>query len=144
MFEYHVAIRKMYNHKAVGFAVLCDDNANWKPTSYEYDQWGCGLTFTFRLIDWIMTLPEELDQDFQNEFHAYEKDQAVEYVTSFERFGIKKGLLESIALDLKIKFGAPGRKLLPLAEKLPIDELRKFMKFVKRAETLDEVREYLK
>jgi hypothetical protein len=245
----------MYNHNAVGLAVLCDDNAAWKPARYEYDQWGCGVTFLyrvakildcladaeemeasdnpfaavvlaqlyaiqtrddpigrktrklrllkallkrkwtddeirelFRLIDWIMSLPDDLELLFQDEIIAFEKESGVEYITSFERVGIRKGiergieqgiergieqgiergieqgiergieqgieqgidkgirtgLLESIAFDLKDKFGIAGRRLVSKAGELSIDDLRKFMRFVKRAETLDEVREFLK
>ena len=101
-----------------------------------------------RLIDWLMTLPEDLEGDFQNEFHVYEKESNVAYVTSFERSGIKKGqlegLLEGIELALDLKFKAKGRKLLPkVAGIRDIAELRDFGQFLKKAETLGEVREYL-
>jgi hypothetical protein len=68
----------------------------------------------------------------------------VEYVTSFERYGIKKGILKCVAIDLKDKFGAASRRLLAKASELSEDDLLAFVKFLKRAETFDEVREYLK
>jgi hypothetical protein len=34
MFEYHIAIRKMYNREIVGLALFCDDQPEWKPTTY--------------------------------------------------------------------------------------------------------------
>jgi hypothetical protein len=106
----------------------------------------------FRLIDWIMNLPDELNREFQDEFHAYEREKTVEYVTSFERYGMKKGIekglrkgrLEAIALALDMKFGEEGRKFLRKARELGLEELRKFARFLKSVETLDEVREYLK
>ncbi|HIK10088.1 MAG TPA: transposase, partial [Oscillatoriaceae cyanobacterium M33_DOE_052] len=43
-----------------------------------------------RLIDWMMTLPVELEQGFQVEMRNYEEGNKMPYVTSWERFGIEK------------------------------------------------------
>jgi hypothetical protein len=94
-----------------------------------------------------MTLPDDLEEVFQTELHEFEEENAVPFVTSFERVGIKKGLrqgrLEGIKVLLEVKFGAAGRRLLPKAKELDVDELQKLTHFLKKAETLDEVREYL-
>ena len=71
----------------------------------------------FRIVDWIMDLPEELQNDFREELYQVEEEKRMPYITSIERYGIEKGrqegLLEGIALDLDDKFGSVGRKLLP-------------------------------
>ena len=95
-----------------------------------------------------MALPEDLENAFQTEFHEYEKERTVAYVTSFERSGIKKGqregLLQGIEWLLEVKFQARGRKLLPkVAAIQELEKLVEFGDFLKKAESLEEVREHL-
>ena len=56
----------------------------------------------FGFIDWVMSLPEELDQQFWQEVRKLEKERRMPYLTSVERIGINKGfrqgLLECIEL----------------------------------------------
>ena len=75
----------------------------------------------FRIVDWIMDLPEELQNDFREELYQVEEEKRMPYITSIERYGIEKGrqeglqegLLEGIDVALDAKFGSAGRKLLP-------------------------------
>ncbi len=48
----------------------------------------------FKFIDWIMSLPSELEQEFQQELSQYEEEQRMPYITSVERMGIEKGKLQ--------------------------------------------------
>ncbi len=50
----------------------------------------------FRLINWMMTLPEELEQSFTLEMTNYEEDTKMPYITPLERFAIAKGRKEGI------------------------------------------------
>ncbi len=50
----------------------------------------------YRLIDWLMKLPNELELRFKRQLHEYEQKQNMPYVTSIERFGIEKGLAEGM------------------------------------------------
>jgi hypothetical protein len=50
----------------------------------------------FHFIDWLMRLPEELEDNFLAEMHQYEEGKKMEYVTSIERIGIKKGIQQGI------------------------------------------------
>ncbi len=214
MFEYHIAIRKMYNREVVGLALLCDDQPDWRPMTFWQERWGCRIELTFRiaklldflsrrdeletsdnpiaavvladldakdtrsdpgdrknrklrlakgllrrnwsaddirqllgLIDWLMALPDDLDDAFQSEMHELQKEKNVPYVTSFERYGekkgLRKGLLLGISLALKFKFGAAGSRLLPKVKELGNEELEKFTRFLMKAESLEKVREYL-
>ncbi|MEZ6111259.1 MAG: hypothetical protein R3C99_09625 [Pirellulaceae bacterium] len=47
----------------------------------------------FRLIDWMMSLPPDLDIRFAIEFEDFERKHGMTYVTSFERLGLEKGLV---------------------------------------------------
>ncbi|MEA1053201.1 hypothetical protein U5801_25830 [Lamprobacter modestohalophilus] len=46
----------------------------------------------FRLIDWMIRLPEGLEADFRQELYAYEEQQRMPYITTVEQAGIDKGI----------------------------------------------------
>ena len=48
----------------------------------------------FNFIDWILTLPKPLENEFWQELQAYEEEHKVPYVTSVERIGYDRGLQE--------------------------------------------------
>jgi len=62
----------------------------------------------FRLIDWMMILPQELKTQFETELSQYEEEQKMPYITSIERSGIEKGTLktakESVIEVLETRF----------------------------------------
>ncbi len=103
----------------------------------------------------MITLPEEFDEKFWADLNEYEEENKMEYVTSVERIGIRKGiaigheqgqhegLLEGIGLTLETKFGNPGVRLLPKARGLDVSELREFVRFLTNARGVDEVHGYL-
>ncbi|MCI0639586.1 MAG: hypothetical protein L0Y72_18930 [Gemmataceae bacterium] len=106
----------------------------------------------FRLIDWIMTLPEDLDEAWRTAIYEYEEEQNMPYITSIERLAMRKGreegreegILEGIELDLQTKFGSNGRKLLPKVRALgSVAELRRFARFLKIAKSITQVRSRL-
>jgi hypothetical protein len=51
----------------------------------------------YRLIDWLMVLPEALEIEFRQELKRYEGDKAMPHVTSIERLARKEGREEGIA-----------------------------------------------
>jgi hypothetical protein len=98
----------------------------------------------FRLIDWIMDLPMDLEEQFNQEIFQFEEEKKMPFLTSVERQGIRKGLLEGIALDLGLKFGPAGRKWLPKIRDIQdVKSLRTLTRAIKKAKTLDEIRDYL-
>ncbi|WPL15323.1 hypothetical protein Thiowin_00214 [Thiorhodovibrio winogradskyi] len=54
----------------------------------------------FRLIDWMIRLPEELEAEFRQELYAYEEQYQMPYVTTVERAGIEKGVQQGEARTL--------------------------------------------
>jgi len=69
----------------------------------------------FAFIDWIMTLPKDLAERFNQELVSYEKEKNMPYVTSIERFAMEKGKLENaqdMILDaLEAKFGSTPQEI---------------------------------
>ncbi len=63
----------------------------------------------FRFIDWVITLPEELEEQFDQVLEEIEEERRVEYITSIERRGIRKGSLQtarsSLLQVLEVRFG---------------------------------------
>lgn len=56
----------------------------------------------FRVIDWMMRLPEELDQQLWHEIKTIEENEKMQYVTSVERFEIAKARQESLIEGVEI------------------------------------------
>ena len=44
-----------------------------------------------RFMDWVMVLPDDLQERFDETMAAYEEERRMQYVTSFERIGMEKG-----------------------------------------------------
>ena len=53
----------------------------------------------FHFIDWLMKLPEEMEESFWVEMCQYEEGKKMEYITSVERIGIKKGMQQGMLID---------------------------------------------
>ncbi len=67
----------------------------------------------FRFIDWVMGLPEPLEELFWDEIDAYQQENVMPFIDIAERMGLEKGLLEGIEVALDVKFGAEGLELMP-------------------------------
>src|SRR5262249_46946994 len=72
-----------------------------------------GVRQLYRFIDWIMELPEELEQRFGRELSVYQQEKVMPFITITERIGIEKGLLRGLEVSLQLKFGDEGLKLMP-------------------------------
>jgi len=55
----------------------------------------------FRVIDWMIRLPEGLEREFLDTVYADEERNKMPYVTSAERFGIEKGVKQGIEKGLE-------------------------------------------
>ncbi len=54
----------------------------------------------FRLIDWMMTLPESIESEFKQEIRNFEEDLQMPYVTSVERLARQEGVLQQKREDV--------------------------------------------
>jgi hypothetical protein len=50
----------------------------------------------FRVLDWFLELPKELNQQLQTEIQQIEEGQKMKYISTFERYAKEEGLLEGI------------------------------------------------
>jgi hypothetical protein len=64
----------------------------------------------YRLIDWLLDLPEELQERLRIEIHKYAEDKQMPFVTSFERLAKEEQVKEDLETVLEIRFGEPGRE----------------------------------
>ena len=68
----------------------------------------------FRVMDWMIRLPESLEEAFRQEVYAFEEAKRMPYITSVERAGIEKGRAEGmqqgeatlLLRQIEHKFGA--------------------------------------
>ncbi len=107
----------------------------------------------FRFIDWLMVLPEELDNDFWKELKQIEEEEKMPYVTSVERIGIKQGVQQGLYnAGREILFEVAGRHFGAVPEDVTraineIDNYNKLKFLVIQAmtcETVDDFRKFLK
>lgn len=97
-------------------------------------------------VDWVLTLPQDLEREFLFEVEQLEAEQSMQYVTSFERSGIEKGkleaLLKGIALGLKLKFSESGQNLLPEIESIQdVSVLEAILEGIDAASTVSQLRQ---
>jgi hypothetical protein len=91
----------------------------------------------FRMIDWLMELPEEIQEQFEREVDELEEGREMPFVTGFER----RGMLRLIESQLRTKFGEEGAALLPAIRELnDAEKYETLGNTVAAATTLDEVR----
>jgi hypothetical protein len=93
----------------------------------------------FRLIDWMMILPEELKTEFETELSHYEEEQRMPYITSIERSGIAKGTIqnarESVIEVLETRFENLPENLTNTLNQ--INDIQQLKQLLKRAILID-------
>ncbi len=77
----------------------------------------------FRFIDWVLTLPAELEAAFINDLAIYEGDKNMPYITSIERMGEARGKAELVLRQLNRRVGLVSDETVARIGKLPIDQL---------------------
>lgn len=107
------------------------------------------ITRLFHFIDWLLRLPEALEERTLRDIHAMEEEVGMTYITYGERRGIAigeaigeaRGLWQGIAIVLELRFGAAGEALMPEVRAITdVTLLQEIMDRLKTATSLDEVR----
>ncbi|MGH9845553.1 MAG: DUF4351 domain-containing protein [Blastocatellia bacterium] len=86
----------------------------------------------FRFVDWVLTLPAELDEEYERKLSEYEEEKKMQYVTSIERIGIEKGIEKGILkggasitlLQLQNLFGMLGQATQSHVLVLPLEQIQ--------------------
>jgi hypothetical protein len=103
----------------------------------------------FRVIDWMLDLPDVLTQAFKQELHQFEQEKQMPFITSVERVAREEGreegrreeLLAGLEVALELKFGAAGLALLPEIKQIAqVDRLKAIQQALRSAATPDELR----
>lgn len=110
----------------------------------------------FRIIDWLLDLPDELKPDFNDDLHAWEEEKRMPYITSVEQMALERGmekgrkeglavgLFEGIEAALMLKFGKSATRLMPRVRLIEgTDNLRALLHAIPSAENLQVIRERL-
>ena len=102
----------------------------------------------FRLIDWLMELPAELQEGFRRDLYEFEEERQMPYVTSIERLAkaeaAREELLRTIRTILKDKFGPSGVRLMRKVRAVgELPRLRVLMRALVKAESLNDFRALL-
>jgi Domain of unknown function (DUF4351) len=85
----------------------------------------------YRFIDWVLTLPIELEAAFRDDLETYERGKNMPYISAIERMGEAKGeargkvegKIELIDLLLAHRVGAIAEETAEEIKKLPIEQL---------------------
>jgi hypothetical protein len=97
----------------------------------------------FRVLDWMLRLPEDLEKGFMDELTAFEEQQNMPYVTSVERIGIQKGRREGEAAvllrQISLKFGQPSEHVRARIEAADADTLLDWSARILTAERVDDI-----
>lgn len=62
----------------------------------------------FRFIDWVMALPQELEDRFDGELSAFEEERRMKYVTSIERRADLRAKQFAVVQVLEARFPERG------------------------------------
>jgi hypothetical protein len=97
-------------------------------------------------LDWVLTLPESLANEFKADLERFERENQMPYVTSIERQaeerGVHQGLLRAIKLSLETKFGEEGLSLLEEISQIQnLDTLQEIQVSLLQDKTLEEIRQ---
>jgi hypothetical protein len=108
------------------------------------------LSSLLRLIDWMLLLPTPRNRAVLQQFHTWREKNPMPFVSVFEqeileqKQQVRDSCLDGIALGLKLKFGEQGEALLAEVQKqTDLDWLRRFLKSIEPAASLDDLRKLL-
>ncbi|MBF0180750.1 MAG: hypothetical protein HQM03_12075 [Magnetococcales bacterium] len=93
----------------------------------------------YRFIDWVLHLPEAADDQFWQELSNFEENQAMQYITSVERIGIRKGKAESLLQLLQERFGSVPESVKNRVSSATLEELTAWLGKIFKADSMQAV-----
>lgn len=94
----------------------------------------------FRFLNWVVTLPEDFEEQLQQEIYQYERRNKMPYISTFERKaearglqqgleqgleqGLHKGVLDNVLLIWAKKFGAVAEVVRARLTQLTVEQLQ--------------------
>jgi hypothetical protein len=95
----------------------------------------------FRVIDWLMELPEPLTIAFWQDVEKFQEERRMPFISTPERVAVWRGLHKGIESLLRVRFGSEGLKLMPeISQVLGEEKLTTILHALETATTPDEVR----
>ena len=77
----------------------------------------------YRFIDWVMRLPEALEQEYLKEVRQFEEEKRMPYITNAERFGIRQGEANLVIRQLNRRIGSLRSELESQIRQLSVGQL---------------------
>ena len=94
----------------------------------------------FRLIQWMMVLPEELERNLEAEVSRYEEERRMPYITTFERRAMLKNLRENVIEILDVRFEVVPASVIETVNQ--IGDLDGLKQLLRRAVTISSLEEF--
>ena len=78
-------------------------NIKWRLTRrlYELGYAKGEILSLYRLLDWLLAMPKEMELEFRRKVVAYEKENVMPYITNIERIGREEGLMQGLEEGLQ-------------------------------------------
>jgi len=77
----------------------------------------------YRFIDWVLTLPPELEEAFRQDITTYQRGKNMPYISTIERMGEARGKVEMISFLFAQQVGTISIETIEELKKLPIEQL---------------------
>ncbi|HIJ40258.1 MAG TPA: DUF4351 domain-containing protein [Deltaproteobacteria bacterium] len=100
----------------------------------------------FAFIDWVMSLPADMEKGLWTEIQKFEEETKMEYVTSVERIGMEKGMekgsLNLLCRQIAKRFKTGYELLPPIFTGLRAEDIEEIGERFLDAESVDEIRRW--
>jgi hypothetical protein len=102
----------------------------------------------FRFLDWLMFLPEGLQQSYRGEVERYGEEKKMPYIWTIEGQaqlkGQMEGRLETTTDLLQQKFGALDEKIKSSLHELTYEQLKQLTGLLLKLDSVDQLRDWLR
>jgi hypothetical protein len=105
----------------------------------------------FYFIDWLVTLPDELEELYYKEIQTIEKEEQMPYITTPERIGFKRGIGKGVDIGMekalkntlksmiKVRFGDISSDMERKISEAPKEQLEKWIINFVNSKTINEI-----